>query len=126
MRHNHTKTLVVSLAALAALSILPGAAQAQSSRQKTKNDWRNLTIAGGGAALYGLLKHDPTITFLGAAGALYSANRYEQDRKSQSESARARASLFDRKYFERDGHRYERRETVKNGHKYYYFARRDW
>ena len=73
--------------------------------------------------MYGLLNHDPTIAFIGAAGTLYSASRYESDRRSQSQNNRARAELFDRGYFERDGVRYNKRDKWQNGEHYYYFAR---
>jgi hypothetical protein len=128
MTRKQISALAASLAALTTVGALPGAAYAQSReeidrRQKTKNDWRNLSIAGGAAALYGLLKNDKTIMFAGAAGALYSLNRYEQDRKSQSQMSRARAAMFSRSSFERNGKRYERRLVTKNGQKYYQFVR---
>jgi hypothetical protein len=94
------------------------------NRQKTKNDWRNLAIIAGGAAAYGFIKNDPTIGFAGALGALYSLNRYEQDRKSQSAADRTRAHFFSQPYFERDGRRYERRLVTQNGQRYYRFERR--
>ena len=99
------------------------ARQNDANRQKNKNDWRNLTILGGAATVYGLLKHDNTVAFLGAAGALYSANRYESDRKSQSQTDRARAEVFNRGEFTRDGVRYTKRDKWQNGQHYYYFAR---
>ncbi len=94
-----------------------------SHRQQTKNNWRNLAIGAGAVALYGYLKHDPTITFVGAAGALYSLNRYEQDRRSQSAASHARAVFFSRPYFVRDGHRYTRRTVTRHGLHYYQFVR---
>ena len=93
-------------------------------RQKTKNEWRNLAIGSGAAAIYGLLKKDSTITFVGAAGALYSLHRYEQDRKSQSQIDRARYAAFSRSSFSRNGKRYVRRTDKKNGKTYYQFVRR--
>ena len=93
-------------------------------RQDTKNDWRNLAIAAGGVAAFGLIQRDPTIAFAGAAGALYSLNRYEQDRRSQSAASRARAGIFSQPYFYRDGRRYERREVTSNGQRCYQFVRR--
>jgi len=57
----------------------------QDNRQHNKNTWRNLGTAGAAIAAYGLLNHNSTATLLGAAGAAYSANRYEQDRQSQSQ-----------------------------------------
>jgi hypothetical protein len=105
----------------------PSSASAQSyasrHRQKTKNEWRNAAYAGAGLGLLGLLNHDSTLTFLGTAGAIYSANRYEQDRKSQSRIDRARAYYFSRGYYTRNGHTYRRHTTYRHGKKYYYFAR---
>jgi len=92
-------------------------------RQKSKNDWRNLAIGSGALSLLGLAKGDSTLMFAGAAGALYSANRYEQDRKSQSKTDRARAAYFRKKSFYRNGHKYVRKTVYKNGKKYYQFVR---
>lgn len=108
---------------------VPSTVQAQSlddlikRRQDKKNEWRNIAYASGGLALLGLLNKDSTLTFAGAAGALYSAYRYEQDRKSQSKLARTRAEYFSRPYFYRDGKKFVRKTTWKKGKKYYYFAR---
>jgi len=100
----------------------PSQAEASHHRQKTKNQWRNLAIGGGAATLYGLLKHDNTVTFAGAAGTLYSLNRYEQDRKSQSKIDRARAVAFHRSSFKRNGQHYVRKTVTRNGKKYYQFV----
>lgn len=97
--------------------------QASHHRQQTKNDWRNIAIGSGAVGLYGLLKHDNTLTFLGAAGALYSLSRYEHDRRSQSRLDRARAAYFSRSSFYRNGHRYTRRTVRRNGREYYQFVR---
>jgi hypothetical protein len=93
-------------------------------RNSTKNEWKNLAIGSGLIGVLGLLTKEPTLTFAGAAGALYSAYRYEQDRKSQSQMARARAYYFSQPYFYRDGHRYERRSVTKNGQRYFQFIRK--
>ena len=93
-------------------------------RQKTKNEWRNIAYLSGGVALLGLLQKDNRLVFAGAAGALYSLYRYEQDRKSQSKIDRLRASYFSQPYFVRDGRRYDRRLVTKNGQRYYQFVRR--
>jgi hypothetical protein len=93
-------------------------------RQQTKNEWRNIAIGSGALGVLGLLNHDSTLTFAGAAGALYSANRYEQDRKSQNSQYKARAEYFSRPYFYRDGTRYDRRTVNRNGQQYYQFYRR--
>lgn len=97
--------------------------QASKNRQKHKNDWRNLSIGSGAVALLGLLKGDSTITFLGAAGSLYSLHRYEQDRKSQSKADRARAQMFSKGSFTRDGQKYVRKTKWVKGKKHYYFAK---
>lgn len=73
--------------------------------------------------LWGLFKGDKTLMFAGAAGALYSAYRYEQDRKSQSRTARARASVFSKPYFYRDGKKYVRKTVWRNNKKCYQFVR---
>jgi hypothetical protein len=93
-------------------------------RNQTKNEWKNLAIGSGLIGVLGLLTKEPSLTFAGAAGALYSAYRYEQDRKSQSKLARARAYYFSQPYFYRDGHRYDRRTVTKNGQRYFQFIRR--
>ena len=108
---------------LATPTVASAQSQASRHRQKTKNEWRNAAYAGAGLAALGLLKHDSTLTFVGAAGALYSADRYEHDRKSQSKIDRARAQMFARSSFTRNGHSYRRYTTTKNGKKYYYFKR---
>jgi len=78
-----------------------------SKVQKQKNDWRNLGIGGGAVAVHGLLNHNSTETLLGAAGAAYSAKRYEDSRKRQSENNRNRSY-------------YHRRGTYTSGSKKYY------
>lgn len=93
-------------------------------RQKTKNEWRNIALLSGGVAALGLIQKDNRLVFAGAAGALYSLHRYEQDRKSQAQVDRLRASYFGREYFVRDGRRYDRRVVNKGGQKYYQFVRR--
>ncbi|HWA81997.1 MAG TPA: hypothetical protein VG820_01085 [Fimbriimonadaceae bacterium] len=113
----------IALLAIAAFAAAPISAPAQSHRQKTKNEWRNLAIGSGVLGLLGLVNGDKTLTFLGTAGALYSANRYEQDRKSQRREERARYELFRRGSFNRDGHHYVRKTVWKNHHKYYRFVR---
>ena len=81
-----TGAIAVALAAIVSMAPLaPQAAQADS-RQKNKNMWRNIGIGAGAIALHGLINHNGTEALVGAAGAAYSANRYEQDRHSQSRS----------------------------------------
>jgi hypothetical protein len=120
--------------ALAAIALGGAVAPAQSfaqdwrdlaskHRQGKKNEWRNIGIGSAALGLLGLLKGDSTLMFAGTAGALYSAHRYEQDRKSQSKIDRARATMFGRREFTRDGRRYVRKTVYKNGKKYYRFVR---
>jgi len=92
-------------------------------RQSKKNEWRNIGIGSGALGLYGLLKGDNTLFFAGAAGALYSSWRYEQDRKSQSKVNRARAAAFSKPYFYRDGKKYVRKTVWQDGKKHYRFVR---
>ena len=83
MKQVNAWTLLSVAATVAATAFAPIAAQAD---QNSKNQWRNLGAAGAAVAGYGLLKHNNTATLLGAAGAAYSANRYEQDRHHQSQA----------------------------------------
>ncbi len=128
MQTKTTQLIGGALAAIALLGAVPGGALAQNrrqqqQRQKTKNDWRNLATLAGGLAAFGLIKNDPTLSFVGALGALYSVDRYEKDRKSQDKGERARASLFSKPYIIRDGQRYYRRTMIDNGERYYQFER---
>lgn len=75
--------------ALAVPTMLPTTAVAapnppQSHRQKEKNNWRNLGIAGGVLGAAGLVTHNKALAIGGLAGGAYSAYRYEQARKDQS------------------------------------------
>lgn len=108
MKQANTWTILGLAATVAATVFAPMSAQAdQSSRQKNKNQWRNLGIAGAAVTGYGLLKHNNTATILGAAGTAYSANRYEQDRHSQSQSQARRDARA--RYHRTYVHRYHRR-----------------
>lgn len=98
--------------------------QEAQNRQNTKNQWRNLAIAAGGAAAYGVIAKKPVIALAGVVGALYSLNRYEQDRKSQDSAARDRADLYSRSEYYHNGNRYERETVTQYGQKYYRFVRR--
>lgn len=111
--------------AIAIASTMATSSFAQGDRQDTKNEWRNIAIASGILTTVGLLKKDKTLTFVGAAGALYSLYRYEEDRKSQNRERYMRAAYFSRPYFVRDGVRYDRRLVTRDGQKYYQFVRHD-
>ncbi|HEY3330903.1 MAG TPA: hypothetical protein VGK19_12825 [Capsulimonadaceae bacterium] len=81
------KTAVIAATLLATLaSIAPVA----SASQKSKNDWRNLGTGAAAVGVLGAIKGDKTMTGVGLAGAGYSAYRYEQDRKHQSQESAAR------------------------------------
>ena len=127
--------ILAILAVFATVALAPAAAFADgSTSQKNKNLWRNLAIGSGVVAGYGLLHHNTTATVLGAAGAAYSANRYEQDRKAQSRASRERHYYYrhhymsyhraysstyyrgDRKYYTYGGHRYY--ENMHTGERY--------
>ncbi len=123
MKTNKFITGIVAATAVFTVSLAPVAANAQNNRQKHKNEWRNLSLAGGGVALLGILKGDSLLTFAGAAGGLYSAYRYEQDRKSQRKEDRARAETFSRGRYTRNGHTYVKKTVMKGGKKYYQFVR---
>ena len=92
-------------------------------RQETKNEWRNIAVGAGAVGVLGLLQHDKTLAFIGGAGALYSLNRYEQDRRSENRADRLRSQYFSRPYFYRDGVRYDRRVVNRDGSRYYRFER---
>jgi len=96
-------------AAAAALGILMTAmGPVQADSQKNKNTWRNLAIGAGVVAGHGLITHNGTETILGAAGAAYSANRYEQDRHHQSQASAARARYY------RNHHRVNSHKTYRH------------
>ena len=112
-----------TLAFMASAILVPNTAVAQDwRRDKTANEWKTIATISGALGLLGALNHDDTLTFAGAAGALYSTYRLDQDRKSRDRCERTRAEYFDHEYFYRDGHRYERRIVWKNGQKYYQFV----
>jgi hypothetical protein len=132
MKNTWISGLIVAAATVSVVAA-PATSHAQSlrdlerlsqQRQKTKNDWRNIAFGAGALGVLGLLRNDSTLTFAGATGALYSAYRYEEDRKSQSKSDRARAAYFSRPYFDRDGYRHTRNTRWKNGKKYFYFSKK--
>jgi hypothetical protein len=130
MKRTSAIPMMAAIAILGGIFTAPVSATAQdyrdrqsSHRQKKKNEWRNIAIGSGALGLLGLVKGDSTLAFAGAAGALYSANRYEQDRRSQSRTDRARAAYFGKTHFYRNGHRYTRKTVWKHGHKYYRFVR---
>ena len=120
-----------AILAMAGTVAAPLSANAQSlrdeshRRQQKKNEWRNIAIGSGALGLLGLVKGNSTLAIAGIGGSLYSLNRYEQDRKSQSRIDRQRAEVFSRGEIRRNGHRYVRKTVNRHGHKYYQFVRAD-
>lgn len=112
---------------MASAILAPRTATAQEwRRDQTANEWKTIATISGALGLLGALNHDDTLAFAGAAGALYSTYRYDQDRNSRDARCRARSAYFDREYFIRDGHRFERREVWQHGVKYYQFVNCDY
>lgn len=81
--------LKLSLAGLAAtMTLMPAISMAQGKydrdhRQSQQNQWQNIGVGSAALGIIGLLTHDDTLAIAGAAGAIYSDTRYEQDRNSQ-------------------------------------------
>jgi hypothetical protein len=76
---NTLKQSIVAIA-LGAVLMVPSIAGAQSyHRQNQKNQWKDLAIGAGALGILGALTHNDTLTAIGAAGALYSAYRYDAD-----------------------------------------------
>ena len=87
------------------------------SVQKRKNNYRNLGIGAAVLGAGGLLKGNKTLGVLGAAGAAYSASRYEKARHRQSQAAHKRDVRHHRQVgnFTRNGRKY----YTYHGHEYY-------
>ena len=104
--------------------------QSNNSTQ-AKDEWKSIATISGAIGILGLLTKDNTLAFAGAAGALYSMSRYNQDSRSNNKQDRARAEYFKHDHFYRDGVRYNRKTVTKKGQKYYQFSRapkgqQDW
>ena len=77
-----TKAISIGLiATFAAMSVVPAA---MANDQKNKNNWRNISIGAGALTLYGLSKHNSTLSLLGGLGTAYSLKQYEDARHRQS------------------------------------------
>lgn len=126
---NKLVAFALTASVVAPMTLVPSNAEAQSKaqqskrRQQKKNEWRNIGLASAAAGIYGFVSGNKTLGLIGAAGALYSADRYEKDRKSQSKIDRQRASLYGRTSFTQNGKRYVRKTKTQNGKRYYYFVR---
>ena len=81
---NRTKQWISGATALMALlGAVAAPTLAQTSRQKDKNNMRNLGSVLGGAAAYKALKGDWKSGLVLGAGAAYSGKKYEDARKAQ-------------------------------------------
>ena len=116
--------MAAAVLASAALTAIPATAQSSHHRQQTKNTWRNAAAGAGALGVLGLVTHNNTLAIAGAAGGLYSLNRYEHDRKSQSHIDHQRAAMYRRSSYMHNGHRYERRTVTRHGQQYYQYVRR--
>jgi hypothetical protein len=120
-------TCCVALSAMVMTAFAPVTASAQTAaernRQEKKNEWRNLAYLGGALGAVGLITKNDTLMWAGIAGGLYSAHRYEQDRKSQSKMQRQRAAFYGKSTVWHNGKKYKRKTIWKNGQKYYTFVR---
>jgi len=87
------------------------------------NDWYDIATISGGVALLSALQDDPTLFFIGTAGAFYSLDRYNEDLHSGDREFRLRAAYFSRPYFWRDGSRYDRIRVDNDGRQFYRFVR---
>ncbi|MBL8047149.1 MAG: hypothetical protein JNJ45_00555 [Chthonomonas sp.] len=129
MKFSNTITKSIALLSVSSmlLTAVPTTAMAQSReekrREQKKEEWKKIGIGSGLLGLVGLVTKNGTLTFLGAGGALYSAYRYEEDRKSKNRAAQARYKAYNRSTVWHNGKKYVRKTTWKNGKKYYYFAR---
>ena len=106
-----------ALFAVTLLLPLSALAKDDGSVQKRKNNYRNLGIGSAVLGGAGLLKGNKTLGLLGAAGAAYSADRYEKSRKRQSKAAHKRDVRHHRQVgnFTRNGRKY----YIYKGHQYY-------
>lgn len=88
-----------------------------------RDDWQDILYIGGFFDDLNFLSNDDTICFSGYDGALYPVWQYDNDCRSSDRAARARAELFGRTFFYRDGHRFERKLVTQHGERYYQFVR---
>ena len=120
---------LVTLGLVTSALVAPATVNAQSTkrkidqRQKTKGEWQKAAYAGAALALLGQLGKDKTVSYVGAAGALYSLYRYDQDSKSQDKLRKQRAAYYGRSSYTKNGVRYDRKLVTKNGQKYYTFVK---
>ena len=94
MARKWSTALVAGLSVVMASAVV-GPAAAQDSRQKDKNNMRNLGIGLGAAAAHQALKGKSTNALILGAGAAYAGKKYEDARKAQSEDNSWRRGRYD-------------------------------
>jgi hypothetical protein len=100
---------VAAIMALTAISIgTAPSAMAQSSRQKDKNNMRNLGVGLGALAAQQAISGKKTNALIAGAGAIYAGKKYEDARKAQS----------------KENNRETRRYRYRNGKKVGYYKYR--
>ncbi len=106
-----------AIVSLLAVSLCAPLSVLADSVQKRKNNYRNLGIGSAVLGGAGLLKGNKTLGVLGAAGAAYSASRYEKARHRQSQTTHKRDVRHHRQVgnFTRNGRKY----YEYHGHEYY-------
>lgn len=86
------------------------------------DDWRDILFIGG-IIDFGILLSDATVCFDGDYGAYYPVWELDIDLYGSNPELRARAELFDRPFFYRNGYRYTRRTVIHDGERCYQFVR---
>ena len=119
-RKINTLALAGLLSTLALAAAVP--AHAQDSRQRDKNNMRNLGIALGAIAAQQVLKGNTTSGAVLGAGAAYAGKKYEDARKAQGEENRDRRYYRDR---DNDRDRYEDRYNDRDRYEDRYNDRYD-
>ena len=118
MNRAGARWLIAGIAALTAVGGAAIPAQAQSGRQRDKNNMRNLGAVLGAAAAYEITHGKTTEAVALGAGAVYAGKKYEDARKAQSTDNRWRGSWAPSRYqARRDGQsqpKYYRRQNNEN------------
>lgn len=117
---NRRQIAVATVIAACSALLAASPASAQSSRQKDKNNMRNLGVGLGAAAVYEAVNRRTTNAVVLGAGAAYAAKKYEDARKAQN---RENGSWRGSSYWRENGYRTvsNRRPRRDNGlHKGWY------
>jgi hypothetical protein len=87
------------------------------SRQKDKNNMRNIGTGLGAAAAYELLKGQGTKALILGAGAAYAGKKYEDQRKAENRASRRYVGSYHRVYRYKNGVRVGYDEVNSSGHR---------